>query len=175
MKKSRIPTANLISYLKVAFLFSCLFIQAASAKPGVKISVELSPTGSFAAESANVVGAAAQKDKAYSASQVTLDLNTLKSGVALRDQHMKNKYFQTSKFPKATLTQGTAKDGKFTGTLNVHGVSRPVSGTYQIQGKEIVGKFKCTLSEFEIPKAKYMGVGVEDSVDVEVVIPIMQK
>lgn len=158
---------------------SLFFVSSVWAKPEVKIMVELNPGGSFIAQSANVKGFAQVSSTGYTAEGILLDLNSLMSGIELRDSHMKVKYFETTKFPTASFsqgkTQGNTKEGNFSGILTVHGVPQNVQGTYSANDQEVTGRFKCTLSQFNIPPAKYMGVGVEDSVEVEVTLPLAKK
>lgn len=62
-----------------------------------------------------------------------IDLNTLKTGIGLRDRHMRENYLETKKYPFA----------EFTGKLNDHvkpvkGQSKSLNatGTFKIHGKE---------------------------------------
>jgi polyisoprenoid-binding protein YceI len=156
--------------------FSLLFLSLtfSFAQAGeVKIHVKLSPAGSFTAESSavEVKGETKKAGAQLSAKSIELDLNSLKTGIGLRDRHMKEKYFETEKFPKAILSQASGKDGKFTGSLTVHGVTQPISGTYELSGGKFVGKFGTKISAYNISKPKYMGVGADDDVEVEVTLP----
>jgi len=140
------------------------------------ISVSLSPAGSFVAHSETVQGSATKTGAdSYTAQGVTLELDTLKTGIDLRDRHMRDKYFETKKYPRATLRSGKAQGGKFEGELEVHGKTKKISGPYEVKGQKITGKFKCALSDFGIAAAKYMGVGVDDEVEVEIQLPIAAK
>src|SRR5207248_2442418 len=98
-----------------------IFITAeAGAQPSVKVMVELNPGGSFVAQSNSVQGSVIRStNNSYFAKDIKLALDTLKSGIDLRDSHMKNKYFEIGKFPIASLLQGTASGGKFTGQLSI--------------------------------------------------------
>jgi polyisoprenoid-binding protein YceI len=157
----------------IASFFAVLLTsQLAHAAGTVAISVSLSPAGSFVAKSESVQGTATKSGNGYTAQGVNLDLNTLKTGIDLRDRHMRDKYFETKKYPKATLKSAKAEGGKFEAELEVHGKTKKVSGPYEVQGQMIQGKFKTTLSDFGIPDAKYMGVGVDDEVEVEVKLPL---
>src|SRR4051812_12504401 len=89
----------------------------ANASTNCQFHVSLSPAGSFIAQSnaLEVRGKATRAGDSVSASNVALKLDSLKTGIDLRDEHMKKKYFETDKYPEAVLTQATGKDGKFTG------------------------------------------------------------
>jgi polyisoprenoid-binding protein YceI len=139
----------------------------------VRVQVTLRPAGSFIARSSAlaVKGTAAADGAAVSATDLVLDLDSLKTGIDLRDQHMRKKYFETDKYPQALLKSATGKDGQFTGELTLHGVTKPVRGTYTLQGEKLLAKFATKLTDFNIAQPKYLGVGVEDDVQVEVELP----
>jgi polyisoprenoid-binding protein YceI len=68
---------------------------------------------------------------AKSSVTATIDVNTIDTGVAARDNHLKTAdFFEVAKFPVATFTStGVAKNGSgmtVTGNLTLHGVTRPV-------------------------------------------------
>jgi polyisoprenoid-binding protein YceI len=116
---------------------------------------------------------------------VKFPLNQFGTGVALRDEHMKEKYLETQKFPSAQLTidkvqvaQDPSKEGfnqkevPFTGTLTLHGVTKPVSGKIDIatSGQTTTGEaqFEMKTSDFNIAVPKYLGITVTDTVQVSV-------
>lgn len=79
-----------------------------------------------------------------------IDLNTLKTGIGLRDRHMRENYLETKKYPFAEFT------GKINGQVKLQkGQSKLLnaSGTFKIHGKEksIVVPGKITwISDSEI-------------------------
>lgn len=104
-------------------------------------------------------------------------LDEFKTGIDLRDEHMKKKYLETEKFPKAVLTWtvpsesvGAGKEVEFTGTLAVHGVERPVKGTAKVESSaggllaKIEATFPLKLSDFKIDIPSYLGVTVAEDV-----------
>ncbi len=160
------------SLLLLPILFS---VPAVASKPGsVSLSISLSPAGSFEAksEALKVDGTAVKVGDGFVAKNVTLPLDSLHTGIGLRDNHMKENYFETKKYPTAVLTQAIGKDGKFTGELKLHNVTKPISGTYTLSGGDAVASFKCKMSDFTIPEAKYMGVGADDEVEVKATLPL---
>lgn len=76
---------------------------------------------------------------------VTIDLNSINSGVALRDQRMRDLLFETTSYPTATvsvavpatllssLTLGQTTQTDITATLNLHGVSVPLTTRVSVQ------------------------------------------
>jgi polyisoprenoid-binding protein YceI len=121
---------------------------------------------------------------------LSLDLNGLNTGIELRDEHMKKKYLEVEKFAKAELkfnsltvpelkAGATVKDMPFEGTLNMHGETKPVKGTAQVNVKdgeyEISAVFTLNLSEFKVDIPSYMGIKVADTVNVEVAAILKEK
>lgn len=112
----------------------------------------------------------------------TLDLNLLTTGIDLRDEHMKEKYLETAKFPKAKLTiddlnlPANAKDQAFKGTLSLHGKEAPVEGTFSFnEKKEASAEFKIKLSDFGIEIPEYMGIKVAETVTIKTQIQFENK
>lgn len=108
-----------------------------------------------------------------------VDLNTLETGMDLRDKHMKEKYLEVGKYPKASLTVTgvpIAKDGafKFAGKLTLHGQTKPIDGDCLV--KDVINfecKFKISLPDYGIAIPDWKGVTVAK--DVSLVIAIVIK
>lgn len=152
-------------------------VHAEPAAPSLSFKVTLFPAGSFEATSSALSGSALATAGGHAAEKVVLPVASLKTGIALRDKHMSQKYLESAKFPMATLTQARGKDGKFTARLELHGQTRDISGSYDVRSstdgsKFIEARFKTSLSTFEIEEASYMGVGVEDEVEVTARVPL---
>ncbi|MGE4130337.1 MAG: YceI family protein [Bdellovibrionales bacterium] len=110
------------------------------------------------------------------------DLKSLDTGIELRNEHMKDKYLEVGKHPKAKLVipvltlpkpwtpgQTEVKEQNFSGDLTLHGVTKPVSGVFSVSADGVVqAKFQVKLSNFSIQIPSYMGITVADSVDVSV-------
>jgi polyisoprenoid-binding protein YceI len=122
------------------------------------------------------------------------DLSSLDTGISMRTNHMKEKYLEVGKYPKAklTLTEVSipAKDfGKdftesrvpFKGNLELHGVTKPVSGTAQIEQHgstvKVHAELPVKITDYKIPVPVFAGITVAD--DVSLVIdanaPITKK
>jgi polyisoprenoid-binding protein YceI len=145
----------------------------AHADPGVEINVALSPAGKFTATTANVKGFAQKTGDAIVAENVLVEVNTLKTGVSLRDDHLK-KRLSTDKFPIAKLIKATGKDGKGKALIEIKGMQKEVTGTYEIKGNEMIAKFPMQLKDLDIKDVRYMSIGVKDEVMVQVRLPIKQ-
>jgi hypothetical protein len=161
-------------FVSELFAGSCLlFASAALANPEAKVSLALSPVGHFTAETKAIIGTAHKMaNGGVSAEKIEIPLDSLKTGIDVRDSHMKNKYLETQKFPRAILTDATGKDGNGVAMLTLHGVKKPVKGTYKIEGNELVVHFPVIISEYGVAKIKYMGVGVKDQAEVDARIPL---
>ena len=99
-----------------------------------------------------------------------LDLSTIKTGIALRDEHMRENYLEVDKFPFAeffgTMTQAfdPNKQGlqpvEVKGTFTVHGQSQEVTitGTAEVtsEGIEILASWPIQLSDYQIPIPKVL-------------------
>ncbi|WP_339865321.1 YceI family protein [uncultured Algoriphagus sp.] len=98
-----------------------------------------------------------------------LDLNTLKTGIGLRDKHMRDNYLETEEFPFAEFTGkmnsvpmlsiGSKSPVTAIGTFKIHGVEREieVKGTVNKNAKgelELEAEFDLLLSDFSIPIPK---------------------
>jgi polyisoprenoid-binding protein YceI len=111
---------------------------------------------------------------------VDVPLANLATGIALRDQHMKEKYLEVGKFPDAVLTVARAAlkvpaaGGQLTadapGTLKLHGQTRPVTVRYDAaadaDGLLVHGKLHIRMDDYGITIPSYLGVTVKPDVDV---------
>jgi polyisoprenoid-binding protein YceI len=115
-------------------------------------------------------------------------LATLTTGIGKRDEHMREKYLEVEKYPSAELTMQKASpiagwtkakpginNGDFVGTLNLHGVTKPVTGKFNVNadGKVDV-QLQVKLSDYNITKPSFAGISVDDKIEVEVKIDKFQ-
>jgi polyisoprenoid-binding protein YceI len=115
---------------------------------------------------------------------IDMDLNSLDTGLSLRNTHMKEKYLQTAQFPKAqllikkvSLPEGWLKAAKklqdiaFEGLLKLHGVEKLVVGKLNLNcdGKSVDGnaQFKVKITDFGIEVPSYAGITVADEVEIQ--------
>ncbi|MEP0713204.1 YceI family protein [Algoriphagus sp.] len=95
-----------------------------------------------------------------------IDLNTLETGIGLRDKHMRDNYLETKKYPFAeftgkmnaipSFTAGVKNNVQAVGVFKIHGVERPVEieGTLSKKSTgelELVATFDILLSDYDIP------------------------
>lgn len=134
----------------------------------------MNPVGDFVAKMKVVSGFATLEDGKYKAKNIVVDLNSLVTGMNLRDDHAKNKYLEVKKYPQAILVDAIAGNEVGKARIKIHGKMVIVNGTYKIvnSGKSLTAKFKGSLSSFGIADINYKGIGVEDEFKVEVTVPI---
>lgn len=156
-----------MSVLLVSFLGFSAFAQV-----GAVVDVTLSPMGSFKGKANDVKGAATVSGDTVTAENIVINMKTFDTGIDMRTNHARNKYLEVEKYPEAVLVKGEGKGGTGKGTLKIHGVEHEVSGTYTVNGDTVTAKFPLKLSDFKIEGINYKGVGVEDSVNVTVTVPV---
>jgi polyisoprenoid-binding protein YceI len=112
--------------------------------------------------------------------EFSFDLSHLKTGIELRDEHMKTKYLEVDKYPLAKLVlspipltvQELNRDlnKNFKGMLTLHGVSKEVSGLFIFRSGDnsVDAKFNIELSDFGIAIPEHMGITVSKTAEVEV-------
>ncbi len=111
---------------------------------------------------------------------VVVPLTHLSTGIELRDNHMKEKYLETGKYPTAELKVrradlkirkgGVEVQSAIKATLRLHGQQKPVMVNYQAKptpgGYEIVGSFRLNMTEYGIEVPEYLGVTVKPDVEI---------
>lgn len=114
-----------------------------------------------------------------------IDLNTLKTGIGLRDRHMRENYLETKKYPFAEfvgkitetvkLKTGESKNVTAKGKFKIHGVEKDII----VSGKLIAvsdnelkleADFKVLLSEYKIsiPKIVFFELAEEQTITISV-------
>lgn len=120
--------------------------------------------------------------------ELIVDLDAFDTGIAMRNQHMKEKYLETksdekkyakllvTKFdlPPALLKDGGKAEVPYTGKLKFHGEEQEISGTLSAEVKNdlLTGstKLPLTLSKYKVEIPSYLGVKVAETVDVDISI-----
>ena len=131
-------------------------------------------------------------DKTHPASlSFSVDLTSLKTGIALRDEHMRDRYLHTGKYPNATFKATQIKWGKqpslkkggsypltATGDFSLHGVTVkkriPLTATFAAAQKgtpelvTIKGSFKVPLVDHKIERPEVAKLKLADEIVVTV-------
>jgi polyisoprenoid-binding protein YceI len=166
----------------LAMVTSPVWAQESLRVSGGEVTVvcPLTVGGSFEAKTKKLTGdLAVGGDSQTVQGAVTVDLQSLETGIGLRDRHLKDTYLEVSKgpeFAEARLQDIRVDrlDGNtpFRGVLTLHGQKREVTGTAQIKpkgnGYRMEATFPVKVSDFQIPEPTYLGVGVADEVIVRV-------
>ena len=157
-------------------------------KGEVKILVPLKPGGAFAASTTALSGTLTLEGAkpARLVGDVSMDLTTIDTGIALRNQHLKENYLEVAKgdgYNKAVLSDiqlaeasGETFDGTtpFTGTMLLHGVKKPVAGTAEIHSegtsRRVRAEFPVVLTDWSVTPPEYLGVGVGSRLLVKVTL-----
>jgi polyisoprenoid-binding protein YceI len=156
----------------------------------VRVICPMTIGGSFAATTTAISGsvtANAIGSPVFDGS-LAVDLRTLDTGIGLRNEHLRENYLEVGKgpgFDTATLSKievkGFSPDapegkGVFTGALTLHGVTNTVTGAVDVRqeaaGLRVKASFPVNLAEYSIRKPRYLGMGVKDTVEVEVVFAV---
>jgi hypothetical protein len=118
---------------------------------------------------------------------VMVPIASLKTGVGLRDHHMRDKYLQATRYPDVRLDvpwdvvrrppPGGVVSADAVGMLHLHGQTRalPFHYTAQDQGGVIVvaGRFQLDIREFGIQQPHFLGVWVTPVVNAQVRFEVM--
>ena len=181
-------------------MFACVLIAGASLDAGTAVAgndklqvvngkvVVLCPLtvgGSFEVKTDAVSGQVslgAEEPRSLEGA-VSVDLRTLKTGIGMRDRHMRDNYLEVDKAPgfdTATIEgiELEKLEGKttFNGTLVLHGQRKPISGTANIARQGVVynveAEFPVSVSEFNIPKPTFLGVGVQDQIRIKIALSV---
>lgn len=173
-----------LNYLKSGILFltgapmkiSIVLLMLSSlayTEPVADVDFHVTMGKKFTATAKGVKGKVVVQNGEYIPQGVSVDLKTLTTKMDLRDDHMKNKYLEVGKFPEAVLVSGRGKDGRGIGKIKIRGVEKEIKGTYKpLNDKEVEAKFDLNLPDYKISGIRYMGIGVKDTVNVRVVLPL---
>jgi len=126
---------------------------------------------------------AGQQGQNYDSAQFyfEVDLNSLDTGIGLRNRHMRENYLETDSYPFARYAgrvsgvdrgSDTAFFVSATGELTIHGVKRPLATTITAvkdrQRYHVRTHFPVALPDFKIKVPKLMFMKISDTVQVQV-------
>ena len=157
----------------------------------VSVKCPMTVGGSFDATTSALTGMLTTRTRSSGFDgSLAVDLRTIDTGIALRNDHLKEKYLEVDKgagYEQAVLSdvvlQGLNADaptgkGSFTGSLMLHGVKKTVTGPAEIRqagtGWRVRASFPVNLPDYNIDKPRYLGVGVKDTVQVSVTFTATQ-
>ena len=150
----------------------------------VRVRCRLTVGGSFDAVTSAISGALRQTGPGASyAGTLRVDLVPLDTGIELRNNHLRETYLEVARgerFRHADLTgielavplppDAARHKTSFSGTLSLHGVEKDIAGKAELSRRDgrlrVEATFSLSLKEFDIPRPRYMGVGVRDKVGI---------
>lgn len=114
--------------------------------------------------------------------KVGVPLANLDTGISLRNKHMREKYLEVAKYPRAELTvdksslklpaDGAEVAGTANGTMTIHGQSKPVMVQYVARRSNgtyaVTGTTRLNIKDYGIEVPSYLGATVKPEVDVSV-------
>jgi polyisoprenoid-binding protein YceI len=152
--------------------------------PSVRVICPLTIGGSFEARTSALAGTLALgAPRAPLVGDLSVDLRTLDTGIALRDTHLRDSYLEVDKgegFDRALLSNVVVPEDlasfagrtTFSGNLRLHGATRSVEGEAELArhgpSLRVSASFPVVLADFGIAPPRYLGVGVRDRVQVRV-------
>jgi polyisoprenoid-binding protein YceI len=104
-------------------------------------------------------------------------LDSLETGISMRDRHMKEKYLETGKYPNADLVLKAcplkASETTCEGKLTLHGVTKPVSIKLKSadagpKTMKVNADFAVKLSDYGISIPKFANITVAEDVQIQV-------
>lgn len=159
--------------------FFAVFLSAAplahagmtlGSKPRVAFDAEGSPGFLTFEGVTNQITLTEQDDKLV----FTVPMDTVDTGISLRDDHMRRNYVHTDKFPNAVLAlpkaditwpESGSSEGSVKGSFEVHGVSLEVTVTYDIKrtkdGYKVKASFPFNTEKHGIEIPVYLGVTIQ--------------
>jgi polyisoprenoid-binding protein YceI len=102
-------------------------------------------------------------------------LETLQTGIDVRDRHMRDEVFEVQRFPLARLRvlhpppPAATTSGTALGELTVHGQTRPVNVAFKLKprsGYDVTASFRMDLRDYGMTAPTYLGISVKPQIDV---------
>ncbi|WP_258366409.1 YceI family protein [Curtobacterium sp. MCPF17_011] len=132
-----------------------------------------------------VTGTATVDGTTISAATITVQVGTIATDSAQRDSYFRDSALDTQAFPTATFTLtepvsdavptgGGTTEVRATGTLELHGVTKPVTATLQVglsgDGVDVSGTVPITFSDYSVQAPNLGFVKVDDAGAVEFLV-----
>lgn len=177
-----------------ALLFGGLFLlstftfgQKYFTESGSVVFISKAPLSEFTGESENLNGLV---DLDKNLLDFFLDLNTLDTGIGLRDRHMRENYLETEEFPFAEFTgemnalpelaQGEKKAVKAVGKFTIHGVEREIEVNgflTRLNTSELLldAEFEVLLGDHDIPLPKLVFYELAENQTVQISATLKSK
>lgn len=173
----------LMTYMLFFLVLTPLVGQQYKGEKGEIVFISQAPLSEFEGKSNNLNGLI---DLDKNLLDFFIDLNTLKTGIGLRDRHMRENYLETKKYPFAeftgklktvpTLETNKPVNVVAVGKFKIHGVEKnmEVPGQLLLKGNELSlnATFKVLLSDYNIsiPKVMFYELAEEQVVKLNITL-----
>lgn len=150
--------------LALSMFFSSIASAGGSCKAHAKAIVEVVE---FDIENCSITGKL-KHSKGFVWGTFFVDLAKLKTGKNLRDEHMRDKYLEVKKYPKAKFQLDRVKIGskKFTGKMTIRGITKKLSGDIVSSSpKKLDVKFTLDTTDYGIKKIGYYKIVLGQHLD----------
>jgi polyisoprenoid-binding protein YceI len=157
--------------MKLLTFISFFFTSSLLAQNLVHVRATLIPnTGSFTAKSEKAKGRLVKSGNTYTADRISVFVTSFQTENQLRDKHFAEHIGGGKKqtHPRIDITELKAEKGEGQALLTLNGVTKPVKLKYEENKGFVEAKFDVSSSDFNLPKAQYLGIGVENNVSVTV-------
>lgn len=157
--------------MKYFFVSLCFLSSLAFAQNVIRVRAVLVPnTGTFTATSKETKGRLLKRAKEFTADRISVFVDSFKTENSLRDKHFKQHIGGGPKMthPRVDITELKASHGKGRANLTLNGITKEVEIIYTEKPKFIEAHFNVNSTDFDLPKAQYLGIGVEPGVKVNV-------
>ena len=150
----------------------------------VVVKCPLTVGGSFKATTEALTGSISRDDGGALSGELEVDLTTLETGIDLRDRHLREKYLEVESDGNDTAVlfdvaiAGDGADGldgavTFAARFKLHGVMQSITGSAKLRPGdgselEVAANFPVNLPDYQIKKPRHLGIGVKDTVTVDV-------
>ena len=140
----------------------------------VRVLCPITVGGSFEAVTTSLSGtvAVAALRPAVLRGDLTVDLSSVDTGIALRNAHLRDKYLEVGKGLDKVEASTFHGQTPFTGILLLHGTRHAVSGQADIRFEgsavRVAASFPVHIDNYGIAPPRYLGVGVKNEVQVKV-------
>lgn len=158
--------------------------QKYMAEDGKAIFTSETPLTTFSGESSKLAGFL---DLEANVVDFYLDLNTLDTGIGLRDKHMRKNYLETDKYPFAEFTGkirtlpnsfDNLQEVMVEGTFKIHGVERevliPGSMMKEAGGMRVKAAWDLLLQDYqiEIPKVVFYQLSEKQLISIDILLKL---
>ncbi len=160
------------------------FAQVYKTESGAVEFLSKAPLNEFTGKSGKLNGLVDLEKQTF---DFFIDLNTISTGIGLRDRHMRENYLETKKYPFAefvgkikeeiSVQKGASKNATAIGKFKIHGVERSI----EVPGKitflsedeiRLEAKFIVKLSDYKIdvPKVVFYELAEEQEVTINTIL-----